>query len=98
MCLALARREGEPEHAQRFGTLGQAQSGIDIYSRDEDGGYAADSLRLGKSDPHVESVQLEQAWIVPGASGIAATATPIPEASTIPDPLPTTTAEAAEWT
>jgi tetratricopeptide (TPR) repeat protein len=39
LCLRLARTYGEPEHAQPFGTPGQAQSGIDIYSRAADGSY-----------------------------------------------------------
>jgi hypothetical protein len=33
LCYRLARLEGEPERAQLFGTRGQSQSGIDIYSR-----------------------------------------------------------------
>jgi hypothetical protein len=33
LCYRLALLEGEPEHAQLFGTRGQDQSGIDIYSR-----------------------------------------------------------------
>src|SRR4051812_19995137 len=39
LCVRLIRLEGTPEHAQRFGTEGQAQSGIDIYSRLPDGRY-----------------------------------------------------------
>lgn len=41
LCSRLARLEGSPEHAQRFGTSGQAQSGIDIYCRLTDGQYVA---------------------------------------------------------
>jgi hypothetical protein len=33
LCYRLARLEGEPQRAQLFGTRGQSQSGIDIYSR-----------------------------------------------------------------
>jgi tetratricopeptide (TPR) repeat protein len=40
LCLRLARHDGAPEHAQRFGTPGQAQAGIDIYSRTAAGTYA----------------------------------------------------------
>jgi hypothetical protein len=40
LCLRLAELEGEPEHVQQFGTRGQAQSGIDIFSRLEAGSYA----------------------------------------------------------
>jgi small neutral amino acid transporter SnatA (MarC family) len=40
LCLSLAREEGSPEHVQLFGTRGQAQAGIDIYSRLSDGAYA----------------------------------------------------------
>src|SRR4051794_17106459 len=45
LCLQLARREGNVEHVQRFGTPGQDQSGIDIYSRDSDGDYTAYQCR-----------------------------------------------------
>lgn len=33
LCLRLAQREADVAHAQRFGTEGQSQSGIDIYAR-----------------------------------------------------------------
>ena len=39
LCLALARLDGDPEHAQRYGTAGQAQQGIDIYARTRDQTY-----------------------------------------------------------
>jgi hypothetical protein len=41
LCLRLASRDGKPEHVQQFGTTGQAQAGIDIYSRATDGSYVA---------------------------------------------------------
>ncbi|MGP0100041.1 MAG: hypothetical protein ACLPUT_00255 [Solirubrobacteraceae bacterium] len=39
LCLALARLDGDPEHAQRYGVAGQAQQGIDIYARTRDQTY-----------------------------------------------------------
>jgi hypothetical protein len=39
LCYRLARDDGEPERVAQFGTKGQAQSGIDIYSRQSDGTY-----------------------------------------------------------
>ncbi len=33
LCLRLASIDGQPEHCQRYGTAGQNQQGIDIYSR-----------------------------------------------------------------
>ncbi len=39
LCLALARLDGDPEHAQRYGVAGQAQQGIDIYARMRDQTY-----------------------------------------------------------
>jgi hypothetical protein len=45
LCLRLVKHEGEPEHAQRFGTAGQDQSGIDIYARHVDGVYVVYQCR-----------------------------------------------------
>lgn len=39
LCLALARLDGDPEYAQRYGTAGQAQEGIDLYARQADEAY-----------------------------------------------------------
>jgi tetratricopeptide (TPR) repeat protein len=39
LCYRLARLDREPQHVQLFGTRGQDQSGIDIYSRLEDQSY-----------------------------------------------------------
>src|SRR4051794_2974542 len=41
LCYRLAQFEGQPEHTQLFGTRGQDQSGIDIYSRMFVGSYVA---------------------------------------------------------
>jgi hypothetical protein len=40
LCFRLAGRHGDPERVALFGTKGQAQSGIDIYSRLPDTTYA----------------------------------------------------------
>jgi tetratricopeptide (TPR) repeat protein len=40
LCLRLAQQRGTPEHVQSFGSRGQDQAGIDIYSRSSTGGYA----------------------------------------------------------
>jgi Restriction endonuclease len=45
LCLRIVKHDGEPTHAQRFGTAGQDQSGIDIYARDLSGVYAVYQCR-----------------------------------------------------
>jgi tetratricopeptide (TPR) repeat protein len=45
LCLRIVKHDGEPEHAQRFGTAGQDQSGIDIYARHVDGVYVVYQCR-----------------------------------------------------
>jgi len=40
LCLRLARQEGRPNRCRRYGTPGQKQHGIDIYSRLPNGRYA----------------------------------------------------------
>jgi hypothetical protein len=40
LCERLAELDGEPEYVSRYGTAGQDQAGIDIYSRAPGGGYA----------------------------------------------------------
>jgi hypothetical protein len=45
LCLQIAKRESEPEHAQRFGTAGQDQSGIDVYARHVNGVYSVYQCR-----------------------------------------------------
>lgn len=40
LCLSLAEVDGNPQWARRFGVSGQAQDGIDIYSRLNDESYA----------------------------------------------------------
>ena len=48
LCAELARREGEPELTEKFGTEGQDQSGIDIYSRLDASTYATYQCRRVK--------------------------------------------------
>src|SRR3954464_14946824 len=40
LCVRLVRREGTPEHVTQYGTPGQSDHGVDIYSRLCDGSYA----------------------------------------------------------
>ena len=54
LCLRMARLEGEPHRARRYGLDGQKQHGIDIYSRLPSGRYATYQCKryqeLGKGD------------------------------------------------
>jgi tetratricopeptide (TPR) repeat protein len=46
LCLRLARHDGTPEHVRAFGTRGQAQGGIDVYSRTAAGTYTVYQCKL----------------------------------------------------
>lgn len=45
LCLKLAALQGTPEHTRRYGIPGQAQEGIDVYSRLNVGTYATYQCR-----------------------------------------------------